>query len=112
MLLRNDGAKEAHASTGLPIGVVEDTSFDEHTISLEPGDRMFLYSDGAFEELNDRREQFGQGRLELALADGRTAALPETLAGVVREIKSWTATDDFRDDISLVAAEIVGSAPS
>ena len=37
---------------GFAIGMVEDVEYDEHTIHLQPGDRVYYYSDGVPEAMN------------------------------------------------------------
>jgi sigma-B regulation protein RsbU (phosphoserine phosphatase) len=109
LILRADGTMQSHDSTGLPIGIVEGATCDERVVEVGAGDRVYLYSDGAIEEMNDRRELFGLERLQSVLADGRAAPLRETLASVIEAIGTWTGAKPFRDDISLAAAEIVES---
>ncbi len=109
LILRADGTTEAHDSTGVPIGVVEEATFEERVLEVGAGDRVYLYSDGAVEERKNGLGLFGSERLQTVLAGGRTTPLAETLDSVIDAIGAWAGATAFRDDISLVAAEIVES---
>jgi len=45
VLIRNGEAMQLESRGGL-LGVFEHTEFDQQTVQLEPGDKVFLYSDG------------------------------------------------------------------
>ena len=66
--------------SGLPIGVGEG-NYKEYTLRLEPGDRLYLYSDGLTEAMNADRHRFGNSRLLAALSRLRDASLDDSLAG-------------------------------
>jgi phosphoserine phosphatase RsbU/P len=48
---------------GLPIGMIEGAQYEDESLLLEPGDRLYFYTDGAIEALNAHEEDFGQVRL-------------------------------------------------
>ncbi len=112
LVLRADGTMEALDSTGLPIGIDEEAKFDEQVVELGAGDRVYLYSDGAIEEMNDQRGLFGIKRLKSVLVDNRAVTLRETLDLVIDAIRTWNNARSFGDDISLVAAEIIEPGPA
>ena len=76
-LVRANGAVEAITSRpAMPVGAMPDTAYASSTLSLAPGDGLFIYSDGVTEATNAGGEQYGEARLEadlrdLVRADGR-----------------------------------------
>lgn len=52
ILIHTDGAYEIFESSGLPLGLLEDASYDENTIQVSQGDALLLVSDGAAEVRN------------------------------------------------------------
>ena len=48
-------------------------SYRQHTFRLDPGDRLFVYTDGVPEASNDKNEQFGTGRMLEVLNSCRDA---------------------------------------
>lgn len=92
------------AATGLPIGLFP-TSYEEHTVPLHRGDRIYFYSDGITEAMNASEEQFGVQRLLARLRELRAVPLKESLNGLMKSVEEWQCHDCLRDDVSVVALE-------
>lgn len=58
-----DGNVKSISPEGLPLGILPDTSFSNHTESLARNARVLLYTDGLTEARNSSGEFFGQERL-------------------------------------------------
>jgi serine phosphatase RsbU (regulator of sigma subunit) len=76
--------------SGMVLGVMEDAPFVQHEITLDAGDVLVIYTDGATDALNDADERFGMARLMdvLRMAHGESAggmadALETALAGFI-----------------------------
>jgi len=105
VLVRNGSRPLAlEAPTGLPIGLFA-TSYEERTVQLCPGDRIFFYSDGITEAMNASEEQFGTERLLLRLSEVRALPLGESLNALMATVEEWRCHDCLSDDVSLVAVE-------
>ncbi|HDS15969.1 MAG TPA: response regulator [Proteobacteria bacterium] len=91
----------------LPIGFLVGAGkiYHEQTLKLQKGDRLYLYSDGIIEALNQQRDQFGVGRLIETLEESRNISLPESLEKLSEEINFWTSGQGCGDDFSLLALE-------
>jgi sigma-B regulation protein RsbU (phosphoserine phosphatase) len=106
ILVPAKGEPTMYSSTGLPIGMLPDVEFKEKTLTLVPGDRMFLYTDGVTEALNADNEEFGKVRLLETLAGGREVTLRRTLRNVVSHVREWQGDQGGYDDLSLLGAQI------
>ena len=53
-------------------------------IALEPGDALYLYTDGVTEQVDPHGELFGEERLQAFLAGGDFLAHPEVCTGTIR----------------------------
>ena len=85
-------------------------AFEERSVRLGAGDRLYLYSDGVTEAMNPAGKQFGDARLLEAICQGRSEPLQESIATLLREIARWQGTERPQDDISVLAVEIsIGS---
>jgi serine phosphatase RsbU (regulator of sigma subunit) len=51
--------EEIPITSGLPLGIFRDENYQEHTITLAPGDQMTLLSDGVLEAMDAKGELFG-----------------------------------------------------
>ena len=49
------------------VAMMEDMKYKERTFHLDPGDTLFVYTDGVPEATNKDMEMFGEERLEIAL---------------------------------------------
>lgn len=100
LVLRVDGQIESLGQGGLPIGLLEGAVHDRIETRLNPGDRLFLVSDGVTECPDLLGQELGEdGLIEILRAN---ACLPSE---ALLEALVWTLAErmdgaDFRDDVS------------
>jgi sigma-B regulation protein RsbU (phosphoserine phosphatase) len=92
-------------SQGFPIGLA-DEAYEERSVRLGAGDRLYIYSDGAPEAMNPAGKQFGNARLLEAIAQRRSEPLQENAASLLGEITRWHGTERLQDDVSILAIEV------
>ena len=92
-------------SQGSPIGLADD-GYEERSVRLGPGDRLYLYSDGVPEAMNPAGKQFGDARLLGTIGQGRSKPVQESVGTILEEIGRWRGADTFQDDISILAVEM------
>ena len=102
---RDGASRLLVAHERLPIGI-GDRSYPEHAMQLEPGDRLFIYSDGISEAMNPEHEPFGSKRMIDSLARSREATLEDSIAALWSDIERWCGSSTRQDDASVVALEI------
>ena len=105
------GASSAHVLAGpnaLPIGI-EGETYKEQALVLGPGDRLYLYSDGISEAMNDKGDLFQMQRLLDSLTRSREAAIDESLSALWGDVEKWCGSSALRDDASLIAVELCAS---
>jgi phosphoserine phosphatase RsbU/P len=78
-----------------------DAAFDATELTLRPGDRFFLYSDGLIETGGTGEE--GIQRLTLACGASRGASLENMISSLLREVTAGAAV---QDDIVLKGVEV------
>ncbi len=96
-------------SHGFPIGLADD-AFEERSIRLGAGDRLYLYSDGIPEAMDSAGKLFGNARLLEAIGRGRAEPLREGIATLMREVARWHGSERPQDDISILAVEVAPGA--
>jgi sigma-B regulation protein RsbU (phosphoserine phosphatase) len=92
---------------GLPVGMIEEAAFEDRTLTLEPGDRLYLYTDGAVEARNADDEEFGPARLLQEFRRWRDRPLREGLDLAAAAVRAWCG-GRLDDDVSLLAVERTG----
>lgn len=102
---KQDGAFEMfRAKANLVFGLMEDVPYREQTLTLNPGDSIYLYTDGVTEALNPEQELFGDGRLYEILNRHRAqAGEPETFVqAIYREVQAFADGEPQADDITML----------
>jgi sigma-B regulation protein RsbU (phosphoserine phosphatase) len=97
------GAPRIVEVPGYPIGLAP-AAYESHCLRLEPGDRLYLYSDGITEAMDSADVLFGAERMLRGLDRGRSASLERSISDLLEDVRSWCGTG-LRDDISLLAVE-------
>jgi sigma-B regulation protein RsbU (phosphoserine phosphatase) len=115
ILHRNGGASERKTwmlkSPGMGMGFNRGGIFDQslkvETIQLERGDKLFFYSDGITEAMNEKRDEYSEGRLT-AMAE-RTNGLnaEQSRDAVMADVAEFLGTVHPQDDQTLVVLQIL-----
>ena len=79
------------------------------SIQLEPGDKVFQYSDGIPEAINSEKAPYGMKRLESVLAKNSEKAPSELLPLVKADVDAFVGDADQFDDITMLCIEFKGS---
>ncbi len=89
------------------IGLSDDVSYTDNVVRLNPGDRIFLYTDGVPETKNATGEPvgFGNGLLELFQKSDRPN-LSDTLDAVFDVLSGYRQENPRRDDITVIGIEV------
>ncbi len=104
-LLSQGKCSSPQSSTGLPIGFLEEQAYEEKTLQLKPGDRLYFYSDGITETMRND-EQFGADRLQKLAHQHSRENLKNNLDSIISGVEAFSGNEKFIDDISMMAIEI------
>lgn len=103
--LRQGAAPVTGETTGIPVGVLPAAAYEERTITLAPGDRLYLCTDGLYEAENGMQEEFGVERLREELQASRGASLEDSLVSLMERVEQWLGANGAADDSSILAIE-------
>ncbi len=94
-------------SNGLLFGVKPDCEYPVREISIAPGDRFLLYTDGVTEPENEGGESFGDRKLEQIVRDNRSLPAPKLSARLLKEVHAWQPESlTQQDDITLIVIDV------
>ena len=97
------GKVESLESVAYPLGVRESIEIDAHTAKLEPGDIIFLCSDGVVEARREGSdEHFGFDRLEAVLASFGGHGASVVRDKVLAALDTFTAGAEREDDLTVL----------
>jgi sigma-B regulation protein RsbU (phosphoserine phosphatase) len=97
---------------GPMVGPMAGIAFKERRIQLEPGDELFLYTDGVTEADNGRRELFGNDRLKAALDQSGDISVVDRLGAVMKAVKAFAGDAPQADDITMLGFRFNGVVAS
>lgn len=106
IIARKGGAYEAiKVKRGFVLAGFEDFQYVEQTAKIEPGDRIFLYSDGVPEATNANNELFNMDRTVETLNKYRDLKPSELLPKVKEDIDIFVGEAPQFDDITMLCFE-------
>jgi len=90
--------------TGMALGVMEDTPFEQQTVQMMPGDVLLLYTDGVPDAVRPDGERFEMPRLRQVVLDHGHRAASDLLSALSGSVAEFTGTSEQFDDMAVVVA--------
>ncbi|HLQ17604.1 MAG TPA: PP2C family protein-serine/threonine phosphatase, partial [Tabrizicola sp.] len=107
MLIRRDGRVQRLGQGGMPVGLIDTAAYDQVSITMDPGDRLVLVSDGFTEcPLPDGRD-FGEDGLVESLRASAHLTGADLLEAMVWDLSARAGTDSFPDDVSGIVVDLL-----
>ena len=94
---------------GFVIGGMEGIRYREYTLQLEPGAKVFVYTDGVAEATDSSNQLYGTERMISALRERETGTPEEILASVNRSVDSFVGKAPQFDDLTMLCVEYLGA---
>jgi sigma-B regulation protein RsbU (phosphoserine phosphatase) len=101
LLCRADGSVEDLSVGGTMIGIAPDATFERREVAISPGERLYLFSDGAYEIILPDGSLWSYDDFRATL----TAAVPSAQSPVeslVERCRELRGGQPFDDDVSLL----------
>ncbi|MCR5637344.1 MAG: serine/threonine-protein phosphatase [Lachnospiraceae bacterium] len=100
--------KEKH---GLPLGAMDGMPYTTYEVTLEPGSKLFLYTDGVPEATDSENRQFGMDRLLVSLNCNSDAEPDQIIRNVREDVDVFVKDTEQFDDITMLCLEYKGGEP-
>ena len=94
----------------LPLAIMERTEFKDREFKLNPGDRIFVYTDGVPEATNQKDELFGTDRMLASLNQHSEASLQDILTQLQDDIDIFAEGAMQFDDITMLVFDYRGES--
>jgi phosphoserine phosphatase RsbU/P len=91
---------------GTVVGLLDHCTYEQATISVEPGTLLVAYSDGMTEPENPYGEEFGSDRLMDEVMRHRNDPPGEMCNELVEAVKNWCAPAEPFDDQTILVARM------
>lgn len=107
---REGAFKPYKIKPGFVLAGMEEMKYKAGSLALNPGDKVFLYTDGVTEAANAQNELYGMKRLEGALNQNRNAAPDDLLPSIKADIDQFVGEAPQFDDITMLCMEYKSKA--
>lgn len=109
LMIDSSGIRYLTVKAGFVLGPMEDTAYETERLTMQPGDTLFLYTDGVTEAANFADELYGEPQLMAALQCGPTEELTDMLHNIRAEVTRHANGAPQSDDVTMVAIKYRGA---
>ena len=85
---------------------MDDSEFDDHTLQLAPGDRVYFYSDGVPEAMNSELDPFSDEKMLGLMRQSSDKPLASAIVDLFEAVRAWCQPKGPKDDVSILGCEI------
>ena len=105
-ICRNNGVYEPFkVKAGFILAGMEGIRYKSGSVQLQPGDKIFQYSDGVPEAMNRKNEQYGMQRLGKVLAQNSKKPPAELLHAIKADLDAFVGEAEQFDDITMLCVK-------
>ncbi|MEU8187134.1 PP2C family protein-serine/threonine phosphatase [Micromonospora carbonacea] len=108
--LRGGSVQRVPLEQQLPLGMFAETRYEVQEFTVEPGDRLFVVSDGVYAAAPGGGEPYGERAMARSMRATRLQPATEAVGTVMRGLQSYHADADLRDDAVVVCLDWRGRA--
>ena len=94
-------------ASGIPLGIQENAPYESGTATLQCGDWLIIFTDGATEAENNRSEEYGEVRLLMMLYANQAATPSVLLNTILTDIEHFVGNTPQHDDITLMLLKAI-----
>jgi serine phosphatase RsbU (regulator of sigma subunit) len=106
-LVSRDGRLRKLHTTGMPVGMLEEATFQPVVLQIEPGDKLVIYSDGLTEAGNAKGEFYESERLRVCLRENAARDAAGMHLALRESVDTFRGAVPARDDITVLVIEYV-----
>lgn len=108
LVIDSTGIRYLGLKPGFVLGPLEDVRYESERLTLQPGDTLFLYTDGVTEATNAGEELYGEPQLLTALQSGPQADLVAMIHNIRDDVTRHANGAPQSDDVTMVAVTYLG----
>lgn len=93
---------EKLTATGLPIGMFSNSEYSIKQVTMEPGDSLFIYTDGLTEAFLNN-QQYGLERVIEVVSKDFSLSAPNLVNNVLIDLRNYLSGFQKQDDLTIMA---------
>ena len=106
ILIRDDGEVSQLEGNGRFLGMLDPLELVEFSITLRPGDRLVVFSDGVPDAVDEQGRQYGYERMRQYLGENQELPVKFLVDGLASDVAKWQGLAPAFDDLTLLALEV------
>lgn len=101
LILRQNGKLEKIDAGGVGLGMFDmGLPYEGEKLTIAKGERLFLFTDGIPEAMNEQEEEYSDERMEKFFLQNKTKTAQEFIDKIVSDVKSFAGSAEQSDDIT------------
>ena len=110
VLVRGDAPEYLKTKNGFVLAGMEGVRYKEHTVTLDKGDILYLYTDGVTEANAADGELYGEARLLQCFGKADTMTAEQIVLAVQESVDAFVQENDQFDDMTMLCFRYLGAA--
>jgi sigma-B regulation protein RsbU (phosphoserine phosphatase) len=102
VLVGPDAEPMRFTNSGPVLGLLPETHFEDHTVGIESGNLLAVFSDGVTEATDAGGKMFHQSRVVESLQRGWSSSATHQLAHLLQSVERFSRNVEQADDISVI----------
>ncbi len=108
---KGSGFSELGAS-GLPLGMMEDSTYALASVNFENDAVIVLYTDGVTEAMNKAEDLYGEERFRTMIEQCSAQSASALQGSILDDVRSFVGTEPASDDLTLLVAKRINGNPN
>jgi phosphoserine phosphatase RsbU/P len=108
-IVSKDGSvKMVENRGGVFLGALKNLEYASNVVMLQPGDTLFMYTDGITEAMNKNEDMYGEPRTEESMKSHHAETLNEMVENAIKDVQIFTEGHEQSDDMTCLAVRYFG----
>ena len=91
---------------GMPLGALSNNNYSSSKVIMNPGARIYFFTDGLTESYNDKMEEFGEGRLKEEIINSSELTIENQIIHLINRVRSFSKDNILSDDLAFIVVEM------
>lgn len=101
-IIHNDKVEKMNTKSNFVVGGIENFKYEEEEITINKDDRLFIYTDGLNEAINQDNEEFGYDRILHTLEETLNKKSNHYVEDINEALKKFVGDNEPFDDVTLL----------
>ncbi len=93
---------------GVFLGALKNLEYESNVVMLQPGETLFLITDGITEAMDKQEAMFGEKRTEASLQAHSSESLNTLVENVIKDVQAFAGVQEQSDDMTCLALRYFG----